>query len=205
MSDKNTSDVMVDLETLGVDSDAAIVSLGAVRFNLEDTDTDLDLIANSTGRVMYGVIRIDDAMKWGKADAGTVRWWLNQHDDARSIFKFGGPTEYLRTMLIYFNDFVKIDDERGRNVWGNGSGFDCVILESAYKKQQLSTTWNFTQQRDMRTIKDLAKRINHKVNNELDVGVRHNALDDAIKQVLLVQRYYRVICNKPIEGDIKNV
>jgi hypothetical protein len=201
----NFTEVMLDLETLSVDSDAAIVSLGAVQFNLEDVDTDLDLLGNSRNRIMYGAIRIDDAMKWGKVDAGTLRWWLNQSEAARKIFAFGGPTEYLRTMLMFFNDFMKINDEQARNLWGNGSGFDCVVIENAYKKQALEMTWRFTQQRDMRTIKELAKKINPNVNNELDIGTRHNALDDAIKQVLLVQRYYRVIINKPIEGDLKNV
>jgi hypothetical protein len=201
----NYSETMLDLETLSVDSDAAIISLGAVHFNLEDNNTALDYLANSDGRIMYGVVRLDDAMKWGKTDASTLKWWLNQSEEARGIFKFGCPTEYLRTMLVYFNDFMKINNEQARNIWGNGSGFDCVVIENAYKKQQLEMTWRFTQQRDLRTIKDLAKRINPKVNNELDVGTRHNALDDAIKQVLLVQRYYRVIINKPIEGDLKNV
>lgn len=199
------SEVMLDLETLGVSSNSAIVSLGAVKFNLEDTNSDLEYLANSDGRIMYGVIKLDDAMKWGTIDAGTVKWWLNQNEEARSIFKFNGPTEYLRTMLVFFNDFMKINDERACNLWGNGSGFDCVVIENAYKKQELEMTWKFTQQRDLRTIKDIAKRINPKVNNELDIGTRHNALDDAIKQVLLVQRYYRIITNKPIEGDLKNV
>lgn len=200
----NTTEVMVDLETLAVATNAAVVSIGAVRFNLEEEDTE-ESIRTGKDRIFYVVVNVADAMKFGSVDPSTLKWWLNQGEEARQIFSYKQPTERLRTMLVYFNEFVKIDEFKARNVWGNGSGFDCAILENTYKAQELEMTWRFTQQRDMRTIKEIAKRIEPNVSHDIEIGTRHNALDDSIKQVLLVQRYYRVLCNEPRTGDLKNV
>ena len=65
-----------------------------------------------------------------------------------------------------------------KGVWGNGANFDNVILRNAYRNNQMLEPWNFRQDRCYRTINaEFGQNI-----TTPDIGVKHNALDDAIYQ-----------------------
>lgn len=153
---------MIDLETMGQGSDAAIVSIGAVKFD-----------ENGIGDTFYSVINLQSSVEAGlKIDASTVMWWLKQNGEARSALL--EESVDLESVLQFFTDFVGVG---GYAVWGNGSDFDNVILANAYKSIGAEAPWQFWMGRCYRTMKNMFRDVKLKRK-----GTHHNALDDAISQ-----------------------
>ena len=75
---REVRDVMIDLETMGVNTKAAIVAIGAVG---------MDVINNKVipGSEFYCIVDLESSVQnEGIMDASTVLWWLSQSDFARS-------------------------------------------------------------------------------------------------------------------------
>lgn len=158
---------MLDLETMGNTSNAAIIAVGAVAFNEYEI----------TGR-FYNEVNLQSAIdSGGIVDGSTVTWWLKQSSEARKAFinNDKAPTikEVLQNFTAWF-DFVE-----GDQVWGNGAMFDNSILANAYKNNGQNIPWKFYNDMCYRTIKNMNKYI------KLErVGTYHNAVDDAESQAL---------------------
>lgn len=166
-------DVMVDLETLGLEPGSVIVSIGAVKF---------DPAKGVLGDTFYRVINISDACAHGLTmDPKTVGWWMSQSEAARDMFNV--PNIPLYDALYRFSGFL--DDEKVR-VWGNGSDFDNVLLQHAYKVCNLPVPWKFYNNRCYRTVRSLAPNV--KLERQ---GTHHNALDDAIYQAQTLCAVYK--------------
>ncbi|WP_194442379.1 3'-5' exonuclease [Pseudoalteromonas simplex] len=180
------NDVMLDLETIGQQSNAVIVSIGAVFFNP---------LTGNIGAEFYQVIDIEDAMKYGKVDGSTLKWWMKQNDDARSIFNTN-DTMPLKDALLEFNEWMyQIEGFINRVVWGNGATFDNTILTNAYKATNMTKPWHFSNDRDVRTMVDVGRRvlgIDPKKSNAFK-GNPHNALDDAKHQAKYISDIYKQI------------
>ena len=173
-------EVMLDLETMGNGPESAIVAIGAVEF---DTQT------RALGRQFYAVVDLDSAVKsGGKMDASTVLWWLKQSDDARKLFAEKGKAfnEALTDFATWLNQCGAVDDLK---IWGNGAGFDNVILSSAYRRAGIQLPWQYRNDRCYRTLKGLYKEI--KMGPRC--GVHHNALDDSISQALHLLEIFKEI------------
>ena len=178
--------LMVDLETMGKKPGAPIVSMGAVFF---------DPASGLTGAEYYQVINLESSMSFGaRPDASTILWWLKQSPEARSAIVVDdtvGLVEALEQLL----DFIAENAANGsKNVqlWGNGSSFDCSLLEAAF---ELADTpfpiphWNY---RDVRTVVELGKAVG--LNARYDIpfeGDQHNALADARHQVKYVSAIWQ--------------
>lgn len=192
IQEKEYQEIVLDLETWGTKSDAHIASIGAVKFNLNDQDS-VGEIRTDPSRLFYGVA--DCSPLNGTVDGGTIGWWLQQSEEARSIFsnKVMGR-ESLHNLLLKLNTFV---GESRINVWGNGATFDNVIIRSAYERMGLrEAPWSFRRDMDMRTIVYLAFKkepLMVDVGSLRSLGVHHNALDDSIIQTIMIQRCWRAL------------
>jgi len=159
---------MIDLETMGMCPNAAIIAIGAVEF-----DQHLKMM----GAKFYQTIDLQSAVNLGGTiDPSTVIWWMQQNDTARAEFK--RPGGLMISVLSNFNIFLdSCCDKDSRLLWGNGSDFDNVILASAYRSCNLEVPWKFWNNRCYRTVKALRPDI--KIHRS---GTYHNALDDAVSQ-----------------------
>jgi len=178
--------LMVDLETMGKKPGAPIVSVGAVFF---------DPASGKTGAEYYQVINLESSMSFGaRPDASTILWWLKQSPEARSAIVVD-DTVGLVEALEQFLDFIAenaANGSRSVQLWGNGSSFDCSLLEAAF---ELADTpfpiphWNY---RDVRTVVELGKAVG--LNSRYDIpfeGDQHNALADARHQVKYVSAIWQ--------------
>lgn len=163
--------VMIDIETLGVTPDAAILAIGACAFDPETGDV---------GDTFYAGIELSYAIKNRRIDADTLAWWLKQSEAARNAAFFQG-TYTLREALEALTAWLPSPAV----VWGNGSGFDITLLENAYLQVGLLVPWNYRNVRDMRTIVALEAVGKDEIP---PVGTAHNALDDAIWQATYVSK-----------------
>lgn len=173
--------IMIDIEAIGVTYHAPVVAIGACEF---DPDT------GNIGKTFYGGIDLDDALRYGKALGSTVKWWLQQDDDARAKI-----CSHEHTAEAVFNGFYtwlnQFDMDR-TFVWGNGPSFDITILEYAFTQVIRKTApWRFWNVRDCRTIKQLAQGLaTYTPDRE---GTAHEALDDARHQAKWVSEYWQVL------------
>lgn len=178
--------VMLDLETMGQGSNAAIVAIGAVFF--EPTTGEI-------GASFYQKIDLESAAQYGDIDPSTIVWWLKQSDAARAEIT-SNDTCTITEAIYDFTDWIgQIEAINNRVVWGNGASFDNVILSNAYKVIKCRKPWRFWNDRDVRTVVELGltlKKFNPKKEMPFS-GTAHNALDDAIHQAKYVSAIYAAL------------
>lgn len=164
--------IMIDLETMGLTPDGAIVSIGAALFSPHSGDIRTEF---------YKRVSLESSVKAGmKIDPATLIWWLGQGDEARrDLIEFGRFN--LKSVLEAFISFYQ--DTPVDGVWSHGSNFDIVLMERAFDLCELRCPWTYRQVRDTRTLFALAGVV-HK-------GNTHNALQDAIAQVATVHKAYK--------------
>ncbi|HAU8193203.1 TPA: exonuclease [Escherichia coli] len=170
--------LMIDLETMGTNTNAPIVVIGAVFFDPQ---------TGEIGPVFYIVISLTDAMNTGAVpDGGTIKWWLKQSSEARAAILTDQVK--LRDALSRFREFInEYSDEKFVQVWGNGATFDNAILRTSYERLDIPCPWRYHNDRDVRTIVELGKTIDFDARTVIPFeGVRHNALDDARHQAKYV-------------------
>ncbi|MEN6621457.1 MAG: 3'-5' exonuclease [Smithella sp.] len=180
--------LMLDLETLGSNSNAAILSIGAVAFNPRVKNTYEDL--NQNPYIFYRTICIESAMRYGRADASTIQWWMNQSDNAKKA-AFNGSYELPQALDDFAEFCKKMEITR---IWGNGATFDNVIIRNAWDRvsqlKQVAPEFPipFWGDECYRTIKELVPQV-----KIVRYGTYHNALDDAISQALHLQQVMEAI------------
>lgn len=171
-------DVMVDCETLGTIADSVIMSIGAVRFDLDSDQID------DAG--FYASISIDSNIEWKRrVQEDTLLWWLKQPLAAQSVFH--EPKQTLESALIELSDWF---DGDGVRVWSNGADFDVAMLAHAFKQVGVEVPWRFWNVRCVRTYKNLPQAKTVSVKRE---GTHHNALADAVYQAKLVRAIHRML------------
>lgn len=168
-------DIMIDLETLGTDSNCPVLSIGAVAFDIQNQE----LVSSFSA-----VFDLDEQLKKGRVcTSDTLKWWMSQSKEAQKVFT--APNDPVKNILTAFNDWIK--KQKGVSyVWGNGATFDISILENLYSQFGLETGWSPFKVMDLRTFKRFVAPKDSKVKVS---GVKHNALDDAKAQAEFVMRY----------------
>lgn len=162
------NNIMLDLETLGNGSNAAIIAIGAVKF---------DSCTGELGQEFYELIDPEYCTRLGLViDADTVLWWMKQSEEARRPFTDKDKLRSLTGVLVDFTLWTG-DDKRNTFIWGNGANFDNAILSNAYKAAGYEQPWPYYNDRCYRTVAALRRDI-----KRARVGTHHNALDDAKTQ-----------------------
>lgn len=169
---------MIDLETLSVSPRAVILTLGAVHF---------DPWGSGHGKEIYLRLDLDDQHNLNREiDPNTLDWWSKQDPKiTEEAFNLDGRTQ-LVDAVNQFHKFAWGCD----GFWSHGSTFDLVILEDLYRQLKKPLPWNYWQIRDTRTIFDLG------FDPEMPQESKHDALQDAIRQVIGVQNILSKIKSK---------
>ncbi|ELO5138141.1 3'-5' exoribonuclease [Escherichia coli] len=183
--------LMIDLETMGTNTNAPIVVIGAVFFDPQ---------TGEIGPVFYIVISLTDAMNTGAVpDGGAIEWWLKQSSEARAAILTDQVK--LKDALSRFREFInEYSDEKFVQVWGNGATFDNAILRTSYERLDIPCPWRYYNDRDVRTIVELGKTIDFDARTVIPFeGVRHNALDDARHQAKYVTATIQKLIPNPVD------
>jgi exodeoxyribonuclease VIII len=166
------ADVMLDLESGGVEPTAPILAIGAVSFDFKEL---------KLGERFYVTVDLQSCIDQGAVlEAGTFMWWMQQSDQARQALTVGQRV-HINEAMHQFGRFLtdKCAPEDHVKIWGNGVDFDCVLLKAHYRRAGLDAPWRFWNQRCFRTVKGLYPNVEPVART----GTHHNALDDAIWQV----------------------
>ncbi|URQ88230.1 3'-5' exoribonuclease [Pseudoalteromonas sp. SCSIO 43088] len=166
-------DFMLDLETMGLEPKAAILSIGIVPMNLA---------ARKIGEGFYTRVNLESCQKLGmNIDANTVLWWLQESQEARDEFKANYAHTHITTALAAVSRFISkqagdtmMDQIR---VWGNGSMMDNALLRAAYDMADKPIPWLYSGDMCFRTLRALAPNV-----ERVKPEIAHHALSDAEAQ-----------------------
>ncbi|CAK1206122.1 TPA: exonuclease [Escherichia coli] len=180
--------LMIDLETMGKNPDAPIISIGAIFFDPQTGDVGPEFSKTIDLETAGGVI-----------DRDTIKWWLKQSREAQSAIMTDEIP--LDDALLQLREFI--DENSGEffvQVWGNGANFDNTILRRSYERQGITCPWRYYNDRDVRTIVELGKAIDFDARTPIPFeGERHNALDDARYQAKYVSAIWQKLI--PSQAD----
>ncbi len=180
--------LMIDLETMGKNPDAPIISIGAIFFDPQTGDMGPEFSKTIDLETAGGVI-----------DRDSIKWWLKQSREAQSAIMTDEIP--LDDALLQLREFI--DENSGEffvQVWGNGANFDNTILRRSYERQGIPCPWRYYNDRDVRTIVELGKAIDFDARTAIPFeGERHNALDDARYQAKYVSAIWQKLI--PSQAD----
>ena len=163
----NYTGVMVDLETMSTHDNAAIVSIGAVKFWLNVTQ---DVF--TPDQLFHVQVDLASSQEAGlDIDADTVMFWLEQSKAAQESIMRGID---LKQALEAFSRWFPKD----AFIFAHGAMFDLTILRSAYKAVNLPHPTGFRKEMCYRTLKAMTDVPPVKVEGL----TQHNALHDSMVQ-----------------------
>lgn len=172
--------VMIDLETFSTSPKAAIVSIGAVKFDPELGDPIIDTYYTTVD------LSAQDGIREYRGE--TILWWLRQSAKARAALRAKGisPREMIGQFEVFFGDATYL--------WAKPTTFDVSILTSFIEDYGETIPWDFRRVRDLRTLEDISPSTKVRV-----PVVPHNALDDAKAQASVCISALRAVWYKESE------
>ena len=173
------TDIMIDLETLATVPDAAILTIGAVKFDPFGDD-----LKDPKCEKFYVRIDLDSCDRLGLVTSdATIEWWSQQDKAAQDeAFSPDGRIDIADAM----NQLYKFC-WGAKRVWAHGSSFDIIMCEHVFRKVGKAIPWQFWTVRDTRTLFDLG------INPNRASITAHNALADAVDQAQGVQKIFRTL------------
>lgn len=177
--------VMIDIETLSTEPNAAILSIGACAFDMLDKEEDIS-------HTFFKRVSLESNFKHDRhVSSDTLSWWFKQSPEAQEA-TFNGPATSLSAALSDFNLWIHSLNPRPTHVWAKDPDFDVVIMRSACAAVGLPFPFNYWQSRSVRTIVELAYPARDEP--RFSGGVQHSAMDDAVFQAMLTKlAYHRLL------------
>lgn len=182
-----TKHLVVDIETMGGPPKGALISIGAVYF---------DIRTGTLGAQFSVNVDLRSSISRGMmTDERTIEWW-NKESNAEALELTKVDVVTLPDALMQFMNWIA-ENRKHPMMWGNGSTFDNIILCEAFKLCELPFPSHFRQWRDMRTwTQELGKGLlglNKKDFVHLEEDWKaHVALDDAVRQARIISEIYKV-------------
>lgn len=165
------NNLAIDIETLGTEPKAVVLSIGACFFDPE---------SGMLGPSYYANLHVQQQIDFDRqARYETLKWWMQQSAEAQARVFHGDEPRPLH----HFSDFIADVCGDECKPWGNGATFDVSILESLFRDFSLPVPWKFYNIRDVRTIVDVSELDRSAIPFQ---GVPHDALDDAVHQAKIV-------------------
>ena len=176
-------EIMVDIETLAARPNAAIVSIGACKFNWNDGVRDTFLVNIDAFTCRAVGLHIDK---------NSVDWWATQPKEARHMWQ-----KNAIPLSDALDKFAEWYGNRNHPIWCNGTNFDIPILEEAYIRTGKQKPWHYWNVNDYRTVLNLFGLRNKDLRTN-DGTMYHSALDDAIAQTEILVKLLRDYKNAPV-------
>jgi hypothetical protein len=182
--------IMVDIETLSTEPNAAVVQIGACVFRASD------------GSILE-TIQIDvEPDPNAHVDFKVIEWWMNQSTAAKdSVFQSNDRVSEACAANRFKEWYQEMDKKQSQEnedllLWAKPPSFDMVILEQMMRRGVCHLPWSYRSTRDLRTLIAL---VGHPPNGYTKPEIAHNALSDAIAQAkdasALLDKYKRTLFN----------
>lgn len=160
---------MLDIETLGTNPDAPVLSAAVVYFDPETGET------FGAAKFVFDVRQQTDR----PINFDTMKWWMSQSAEASAHWREAKTYDGLEQFAAFCSKYERV------TWWANSPAFDEVIMSSLLRGAGVRVPWNFWTWRDVRTIKAFLFDKSKPQNNNA-----HDPLDDCLAQIELVHRFY---------------
>jgi len=169
--------LMIDLETVGLSSNAGIIQIGAVSFD-----------QNEITGIYHSLVSAESCERRGlTVDKDTLSWWNRQDPELRK-YVFSGTKDIAEVLEEFLSGFP---DARQYQVWSNGADFDLPIIKNALEVCGFRYPFDFRKHRCFRTLKALVPPV---VYLEVPPNTKpHDALQDAMHQTHVTQACLRYL------------
>ena len=173
------NNVMIDIETLALSNDAAVIAVGACAFDANDVGGKFEVLLNPV-------------LSPGRRDEETLEWWRRQ--PAEVLERMTGGLATPREACEGLAAFV-LSQGPPAKIWANSPSFDCVVLRTLFGVVGASVPWSFRDELDYRTLRAMYR--SHPSYDDAAIeSIRadrtaHDALSDAVCQARTVQLIYR--------------
>jgi hypothetical protein len=184
-----TRHCMIDLETLSTRKTAALLSIGAIKFDPAGDNS--KLIVGGPRRVediqsvtdsFYRRIVVESNKELGlHVDADTVKWWMRQSEEAKAEAFMGTDRVPVRQAMDEFYLWFS----GAEFVWSKGASFDCAILAEIFAIIGRKAPWKYPAERCVRTAYDLGS---FDEKSQPRNALAHHPLFDAWHQIVGVQQ-----------------
>ena len=169
--------IMIDLETTSTQSNAGILSLGAVVFYPDTT----------ISSHFYERASLRSSEQAGlHVSKETMLWWDKPENAIARVEAFSG-TKDLWSLLSSFQDWVT-QFPGDIYLWSNGADFDLPILCNAYEEIHGLYPFDFRNHRCYRTLKSL---IHPQFYSYITNNSKHNAISDALYQAKVATQCFK--------------
>lgn len=150
-------DAMIDIETMGMGPDGAIVGIAAAMFDLQK---------EQIGPEFKRAVNLATSVEVGMTlKPSTILFWLGQTEEARRSIMWN--TVRLPDALTDLNAWMAEHSRpRDLRVYGNSPSFDLVILQTAYRLTGVVCPWHYTNERDFRTIRAMYPSVEYNTDDK---------------------------------------
>jgi hypothetical protein len=142
-----------DVETLGVESTAVVLSAAMVHFDPEKRPTYQDLLDNAC----FVKFDVKEQLSVGRSSSkSTLEWWKSQHEYVRKVSL--DPSREDMTvengMQKFYDYMAKFTNAKQQTMWARGS-LDQMAIDSLAVKFGLEEITGYNVWRDVRTAVDI--------------------------------------------------
>lgn len=189
----NTTDIMLDIETLGTGPNAAILSIGALAFCASRPLVNYPENLGWTFHMGVDLSATPETLR-GLITPSTVEWWLQQSDAARQSVINGFPYRSpLGLVLEELNQWIRsFPNFEAIRLWSYGPTFDETIVRCAFERYGITFPLGYRQSRCCRTLQDTAGELTGWTLPPRE-GLAHNALDDCKQQAANVVDQFQAL------------
>lgn len=192
--------LLIDIETLGTEPNAVVLSIAYVPFVLEVHTYFEELV--SAGVYVKLDVQEQIRIHHRSVEDSVVKWWKTQPKDVfDAMVRPSSEDMSMKEGLTLLNKFVSGIKNYHFNesyVWSRGNNFDFPILKSLYQAAGIGLPYNDWRARDVRTAIDImAGTDNGKYNLRFggDGFIAHNPLHDAAMDAARLNELFYLAMN----------
>lgn len=203
--------LMIDVETLSSDSDAALIQVAAVWYDLWENDIEKpefweNPLADER-RAFSRNISFESAVQFGSVNGKTLAWWMGAAEDspsqeARDALFSPAPIPLGQALYELSQWVTATKPKDGPYVWSHAT-FDPPVLTHAFETQRKPQPWAFRANRDMRTICWLAFGP-HRMTG-IPEDHEHIAVWDCWREVFMAQKSFYTLRYRGIHPEVTGV
>lgn len=168
--------IMIDIETLSTARNAAVVSIGAVRFTFNGSKITDEFYINVDAKSCADL--------GCHIDKNTVQWWSEQPKEARDAWRKNPDPVPVAEALDKLTEWW----DKKCMFYCQGLSFDSPIIGNLYRQLGRKEPWKYHDEMDSRTIFTMIGHSNKDARKD-DVNY-HNALADAKAQAEKLMEFF---------------
>ena len=181
--------IMIDIETLGINPTAPILSIGALAFN---PHADSENFVR-TGKEFYLNLNWKDQVwKGAVVEPDTAAWWEKQKPEVKEE-AFKGSTDSLSDQVGLITYFL--GSQGMEYIWANSPSFDLILLKTLYARADAPYPVRYSKELDVRSIKASWRMLWPSAPLPEFQGDAHHPLTDCWNQARLIREFYEKVRN----------